>query len=69
MDFVSLVALEGVDQHMLRYILSPRWHVRRLVNTCSDAVCNLAGMKCVCSSRADVHFVSSLACEGFAQTN
>ena len=38
-----------------------------LIIACWDAFCFLAGMGCVWSTQVDMHFVCSLACDGFGQ--
>ena len=45
----------------------PGWHARCLVNTFSDTLCVLAGMVCVCSTHAEIYFVSLLAWYEFGQ--
>ena len=44
MHFKSLLALDELGQYMLRCILCPGWHGRRLLHTCFDASCVLAGI-------------------------
>ena len=64
---VPSLARERFRQHLLRYILSPRWHGMGLVNTCFETFCFLADMGGVCSTHVEKHFVSSLVRDGFVQ--
>ena len=65
MHFLSLLAYVMFAQHMLRYILSHRWHGIDLVNTYSDKFCVLADLGEFWSKHVEILFVSSLGCEGF----
>jgi hypothetical protein len=67
MHFVSSLAVEGFDQHMLRCILCPRWHGKGLVNRCCYTFCVVAGMGWVWSTHVEIHVESSLAWDGFGQ--
>ena len=55
--FVSSLACSGFCQHKLRYILSPCWHVRCLVNASGDTVIVLAGMGLFWSIQVEKNFV------------
>ena len=65
--FVNLLALEGVGQHKLIYILCPSWHGMGLVITSCDIFCGVASIFGVCSTNVEIHYLSSIAWEGFAQ--
>jgi hypothetical protein len=54
-------------QQMLRIILCPPRHWRDLVNKCWDAFWVLASLICVRSTQVEIHFMSSLAWNGFRQ--
>ena len=66
--FLSSLAWDGFDQHMFRYILCSRWHGRDLVNTCSDAFCDLTFIGGICPLQVELHFESSLVWEVFDQS-
>ena len=65
MHIVCSLAWDGFGQQILRCIVCPRWHGMCLVNTCSDNVCELAGIEWVWSIHIEILFVSSLALDGF----
>ena len=65
--FVSSQVWDRFVQHLLRYILFPRWHVWGLINTCWDTFCVLASMGSVWITYVEICFLSSLACEVFGQ--
>ena len=65
--FCVLAGMGWVCQHKLIYILCHRWHGRGLVNACWDAICDLTSM--VWSTQVEIHFLYSLALEGFGQQN
>jgi hypothetical protein len=44
MFLVSSLALESFGQHMLSYLLCPRWQGMGLIITCCDAFCVFAGI-------------------------
>ena len=64
--FVNLLALEGVGQHKLIYILCPSWHGMGLVITSCDIFCGVASIGRVCSTNVEMRFLSSVAWEEFS---
>ena len=66
-NFVSLLAWYNFGNHMLRYILCPRWHGRGLVNTCWDEYCAPSGMGLVYRTHVEMHLVSLLAWDVFCR--
>ena len=69
MHFVSLLEWDGFGQHLFRCILPPHWPGMGLVSTGSDTFLVLADMGWVWSTYVVMHFVSSLAWEGFWSTH
>ena len=67
MHFVSWLEWKGYGQHMMRCIYYHRWHCMSLVNTRWDEFCVLACIGWVSSIHVEMHFVSSLAWDGFGQ--
>ena len=64
--FEPSLAWKAFEKHKLRCILCPRLHGMGLVNACLDSLGFLAGMKKVCSTHVEMHFVSSLAWKRFS---
>ena len=58
---MSSLAWDRFGQHML----TPRLHGMRLFNTSRGTFCVFGGMKWILSTHVEMHFVSSLAWEGF----
>ena len=67
MQFLSSLSCDGFSQHMLSYILWPRWHGRGLLISCPNPFSFLAGMGGFFSTRVEGVFMSFLACDGFGQ--
>ena len=59
--------MEGVWSIHIKKHFFPPWHGIDLVNTISVTFCVLAGMGCALSKRGEIHFLSSLEWDGFAQ--
>jgi hypothetical protein len=63
----STLAFERFGEHMLSYILCPRWYGRGLVNKNCVAFSDLAGIGGIWSTKDAIHFMFSLAWERFGQ--
>ena len=57
----------GFVQHMLICILLARWYGMGLLNTCRDDFRVLVGIRWVCLKQVYMHFVCSLAKDGFSE--
>ena len=58
---------EGFSEQKLRSILCPSWNGTGVLNTVRDTFCVLAFMGGFWSIQVEIHFVSSLARNGFGQ--
>ena len=67
MHFVSWQVWKGCGQRMIRCIYYLNWHWVSFVNTRWDTFCVLACIYWISSIHVEMHFVSSMAWEGFGQ--